>query len=167
MHKSATKCNETVGKWCKNKHGVSKIIDTLETYQYAYVFFFVRYCWKSLLPWALSVLSIWKLLELPKVNSFSYVAYLARFSLLAARDTTSELWTPVQFPLYCYHLFTLFALFTLLAYYYCFPLDMLIPLFIANQWDWQPHRKLGAKYLVVLCTVSTMLLVEDALTRYC
>jgi hypothetical protein len=33
MHKSATKCNETVDKWCKNKHGASKIIDTLETYQ--------------------------------------------------------------------------------------------------------------------------------------
>jgi hypothetical protein len=33
MHKSATKCNETVGKWYKNKHGASKIIDTLETYQ--------------------------------------------------------------------------------------------------------------------------------------
>jgi hypothetical protein len=33
MHKSATKCNETLGKWCKNKHGASKIIDTLETYQ--------------------------------------------------------------------------------------------------------------------------------------
>jgi hypothetical protein len=32
MHKSATKCNETVGKWCKNKHGASKIIDTLEMY---------------------------------------------------------------------------------------------------------------------------------------
>jgi hypothetical protein len=32
MHKSVTKCNETVGKWCKNKHGASKIIDTLETY---------------------------------------------------------------------------------------------------------------------------------------
>jgi hypothetical protein len=32
MHKSATKCNETIGKWCKNKHGASKIIDTLETY---------------------------------------------------------------------------------------------------------------------------------------
>jgi hypothetical protein len=29
---SATKCNETLGKWCKNKHGASKIIDTLETY---------------------------------------------------------------------------------------------------------------------------------------
>jgi hypothetical protein len=21
IHKSATKCNETIGKWCKNKHG--------------------------------------------------------------------------------------------------------------------------------------------------
>jgi hypothetical protein len=35
MHKSATKCNETLGKWCKNKHGASKIIDILETYQRA------------------------------------------------------------------------------------------------------------------------------------
>jgi hypothetical protein len=26
------KCNETQGKWCKNKHGASKIIDTFETY---------------------------------------------------------------------------------------------------------------------------------------
>jgi hypothetical protein len=33
MHKSATKCNKTIGKWCKNKHGASKIIDTFETYQ--------------------------------------------------------------------------------------------------------------------------------------
>jgi hypothetical protein len=33
MHKSATKCNETIGKWCKNKHGASKIIDTFETFE--------------------------------------------------------------------------------------------------------------------------------------
>jgi hypothetical protein len=33
MYKSAAKCNETIGKWCKNKHGASKIIDTFETYQ--------------------------------------------------------------------------------------------------------------------------------------
>jgi hypothetical protein len=33
MHKNATKCNETIGNWCKNKHGASKIIDTFETYQ--------------------------------------------------------------------------------------------------------------------------------------
>jgi hypothetical protein len=39
MHKSATKCNKTLGKWCKNKHGASKIIDTFETYQLADVFY--------------------------------------------------------------------------------------------------------------------------------
>jgi hypothetical protein len=33
MHKNTTKYNETLSKWCKNKHGASKIIDTLETYQ--------------------------------------------------------------------------------------------------------------------------------------
>jgi hypothetical protein len=33
MHKSAMKYNETIGKWCKNKHGASKIIDMFETYQ--------------------------------------------------------------------------------------------------------------------------------------
>jgi hypothetical protein len=38
MHKSATKCNETLGKWCKNKHGASKIMDTLETYHSSSVF---------------------------------------------------------------------------------------------------------------------------------
>jgi hypothetical protein len=78
------------------------------------------------------------------------------------RDTTSELWTPVLFPLYCYHLFTLLALFTLLTYYYCFPLDTLIPLFTANRWDWQPDRKLGAKYLVVLCAGSALQLAKQS-----
>jgi hypothetical protein len=33
MHKNAMKCNKTLSKWCKNNHGASKIIDTLETYQ--------------------------------------------------------------------------------------------------------------------------------------
>jgi hypothetical protein len=33
MHKNATKCNKTLSKWCKNKHGASKIIDMFETYQ--------------------------------------------------------------------------------------------------------------------------------------
>jgi hypothetical protein len=32
MHKNATKCNETLSKWCKNKYGASKIMDMLETY---------------------------------------------------------------------------------------------------------------------------------------
>jgi hypothetical protein len=33
MHKNATKSNEILSKWCKNKYGASKIIDTLDTYQ--------------------------------------------------------------------------------------------------------------------------------------
>jgi hypothetical protein len=33
MHKDATKCYKTQSKWCVNKHGASKIIDTFETYQ--------------------------------------------------------------------------------------------------------------------------------------
>jgi hypothetical protein len=32
MHKNVTKCNKTLRKWCINKHGASKIIDTFETY---------------------------------------------------------------------------------------------------------------------------------------
>jgi hypothetical protein len=34
MHKNATKCNETLSKWCENKDGASKIIDTFETYHW-------------------------------------------------------------------------------------------------------------------------------------
>jgi hypothetical protein len=34
MHKSATKCNKTLGKWCKNKHEASKIIDMFWTYHW-------------------------------------------------------------------------------------------------------------------------------------
>jgi hypothetical protein len=48
------------------------------------------------------------------------------------RDTASELWTPVLFPSYCYHLFTLLALFSLLAYFHCFPLDTLIPFVLSK-----------------------------------
>jgi hypothetical protein len=35
MHKNITKCNKTQSKWCVNKHGASKIIDTFEMYQQA------------------------------------------------------------------------------------------------------------------------------------
>jgi hypothetical protein len=43
-------------------------------------------------------------------------------------------------------------------------LDTLNPLFTANRWDWQPHRKLGAKFLVVLCAGCILLLGEDTPT---
>jgi hypothetical protein len=37
------------------------------------------------------------------------------------------------------------------------------PLFQANQWDWQPHRKLETKYLVVLCAGSVLQLAKKSL----
>jgi hypothetical protein len=39
------------------------------------------------------------------------------------------------------------------------------PLFQANRWDWQPHRKLGTKYLVMLCADSALQLASKAWTR--
>jgi hypothetical protein len=42
---------------------------------------------------------------------------------------------------------------------YQLPHDMFNPLFSANQWDWQPHCKLGQSILVVLCAASMLLLV--------
>jgi hypothetical protein len=99
------------------------------------------------------------------INCPTVICLPSIYYFILWRDTTSELWIQVLFPLYCYHLFTFLALFTLLAKYYYFPLDTLIPLFTANRWDWQPYRKLGAKYLVVFCAGSTLLLVEDVLTR--
>jgi hypothetical protein len=96
------------------------------------------------------------------INCPTVIFLPSMYYFILWRDTTSELWTPVLFPSYCYHLFTLLALFTLLTYYYYFPLDTLISLFTANRWDWQPHRKLGAKYLVVLCAGSTLPLAKQS-----
>jgi hypothetical protein len=49
------------------------------------------------------------------------------------RDTTSELWTPVQFPLHCYTVLLLLDLFILLHTIILLPLDTLNPLFTANK----------------------------------
>jgi hypothetical protein len=47
-----------------------------------------------------------------------------------------------------------------LANKYLLPHDTFNPLFTANQWDWQPHFKLGQSTLVVLCAGSTLLLAS-------
>jgi hypothetical protein len=67
------------------------------------------------------------------------------------RDTTSEQWTPVQFPLHCYYCLLFYLLIYIPAYYYLLPLYTLSPLFTANRWDWQPHRKLGQSLGCVVC----------------
>jgi hypothetical protein len=68
------------------------------------------------------------------------------------RDTTSELWTLVIFPSYCYHLFTLLALFTLLTYFYCFPLDTLTTFISSKPVRLTTSSQVGSKVLgCVVC----------------
>jgi hypothetical protein len=60
-----------------------------------------------------------------------------------------------------YHL--LETLFTFCKHYFTSPQTNISfytsnSLFLANQWDWQPHCKLGQSSLVVLCAGSTLLL---------
>jgi hypothetical protein len=101
--------------------------------------------------------------------SINYPTVICLHSMLLFilwRDTASELWTPVQFPLHCYTVLLLLALFTFLHTIILLPLDTLNPLFTANWWDWQFHRKLGAKYLFVLCAGFMLLLGEDTPTIF-
>jgi hypothetical protein len=126
--------------------------------------------WRSLYPVVMPRVNLIVILStyaryLYSINCPTIIFLPSMCYFILWRDTTGELWTPVLFPLYCYHLFTLLALFTSLAYYYCFPLDTLIPLFTANRWDWQPHHKLGTKYLVVLCAGSTLQLEKQSTRR--
>jgi hypothetical protein len=59
MLKNATKCNKTLRKWCKNKHGASKIIDTFETYQ----------CSRRMVNGVIQTIVTW--LSVPKPLSFT------------------------------------------------------------------------------------------------
>jgi hypothetical protein len=68
----------------------------------------------------------------------------------------------IALPFYIYSHCLLFCITIILL-----PLDTLNPLFTANRWDWQPHRNLGAKFLVVLCAGFALLLGEDTLTSSC
>jgi hypothetical protein len=84
------------------------------------------------------------------------------------RDTTSELWTPVQFPLHCFTILLLLALFTLLAYYYPFTTRYAQSFVHSKPVRLTTSSKLGAKFLVVLCARSTLLLVKSyTQTRSC
>jgi hypothetical protein len=56
-----------------------------------------------------------------------------------------------------YHLLSTSIIY-FLANKHLLPHDTFNPLFIANQWDWQPQCKLGQSTLIVLCAGSTLLL---------
>jgi hypothetical protein len=85
---------------------------------------------------------------LPRVNLIvilmTYVRYLYSINcptviclpsmllFILWRDATSELWNLVQFPLHCFTVLQLLAMFTLLHTIILLPLDTLNPLFTAN-----------------------------------
>jgi hypothetical protein len=68
------------------------------------------------------------LYQLPNCNLFTQHALFILW-----RDTTTKLWTLVQFLVHCFTILLLLALFTFLHTIILLPLDMLIPLFIANR----------------------------------
>jgi hypothetical protein len=86
---------------------------------------------------------------MPRVNLIvilmTYVSYLYSINcptiiclpsmllFILWRDTASELWTLVQFPLHCYTILLLLVLFTFLHTIILLPLDMLNPLFTTNR----------------------------------
>jgi hypothetical protein len=79
------------------------------------------------------------------------------------RDTSSEMWNPVHsftfiLPSTANPIYFPQALFYFTANKHLFPHYTSNPMFPANQWDWQPHCKLGQSSLVVLCAGSTLLL---------
>jgi hypothetical protein len=114
MHKSATKCNETLRKWCKNKHGASKIIDTLETYQPLWYVFL--YDLNTHLTFIISLFMIFRLCFFSCYNMVAkfycqdYVSYAHVLSSLIptlnALLRWSRLWLCMspQKLLFCYHL---------------------------------------------------------------
>jgi hypothetical protein len=71
------------------------------------------------------------------------------------RDTTSELWTPVLFPSYCYQLFT-FPHYLLYCIPYCFPLDTLITFVSSKPVRLTTSSQVGNKVFVCVCAGSTL-----------
>jgi hypothetical protein len=63
-----------------------------------------------------------------------------------------------------YHLLSTSIIY-FLANKHLLPHNTFNPLFTANQWDWQPHCKLGQSTLVVLCAGSSLLLAPKLSPR--
>jgi hypothetical protein len=97
--------------------------------------------------------------QLPNCNLFTQ-----HVLFILWRDTASELWTPVLFPSYCYHLFTLLALFTLLTYFHYFPLDTLIPFISSKPVRLTTSSQVGNKVLGCVCAGYALLLAKDEST---
>jgi hypothetical protein len=72
---------------------------------------------------------------------------------------------PRSIPLHIYYRLLSTSIIYFLANKYLLPHDTFKSLFTANQWDWQPHCKLGQSTLVVLCAGSMLLLAPKLRPR--
>jgi hypothetical protein len=93
--------------------------------------------------------------QLPNYNLFTqHVIYLYGETPLVNCGSRSIL-------LHSYYCLLFTSIIYFLTNNYLLPHDTFNPLFTANQWDWQPHCKLGQSALVVLCVGFTLLLVQS------
>jgi hypothetical protein len=90
--------------------------------------------------------------QLPNCNLFTqHVIYLYG-------ETPLVNYGPQSILLHIYYYLLSTSIIYFLANKYLLPHDTFNPLFTANQWDWQPHCKLGQSTLVVLWAGSMLLL---------
>jgi hypothetical protein len=93
--------------------------------------------------------------QLPNYNLFTqHVIYLYGETPLVNCGSWSIL-------LHIYYLLLSISIIYFFTNKYLLPHDMFNPLFTVNQWDWQPHYKLGQSTLIVLCAGSTLLLAPS------
>jgi hypothetical protein len=95
------------------------------------------------------------------INCPSVIYLPSMLLFILWRDTTSELWTTVQFPLHYFTILLLLALFTFIAYYYSFTTRYAQSFVHSKPVRLPTSSKLGAKFLVVLCAGSTLLLMKS------
>jgi hypothetical protein len=69
---------------------------------------------------SLIVILVMYVCYLYSINCPTVICLPSMLLFILRRDATSELWTPVQFPLHCFTVLLLLALFTFLHYYYPF-----------------------------------------------
>jgi hypothetical protein len=90
--------------------------------------------------------------QLPNCNLFSqHVIYLYG-------ETPLVNYGPRYILLHIYYRLLSTSIIYFLANKQLLPHDTFNSLFTANQWDWQPHCKLGQSTLVILCACSMLLL---------
>jgi uncharacterized membrane protein len=98
------------------------------------------------------------------INCPTVICLLSMLLFILWRDTTSELWTPVQFPLYCYYHLLLLALFTFTCILLPFTTRYAQSFVYSKPVRLTTSSNLGVKFLVALCAGSTLLLGEEAPT---